>query len=342
MREMLKIIDVTQFRVTVAIVAFGTLFWCVPANADLGTLFWCVPANADLDLGKLGSGATAEDDAHRLFGVSTARDTDAVAVWGGKFVWVSPDGSTDWRRIEVDSDIEEAAMSRDGVLHVAAGRRIGIEHAGELTWSEEEGDAIRDGWRALVESRRASKALQNPSKLPAFAGELGDLSIDDEGLAQKLEGDSCPCEGGGQIRELGRAGNMKRDTKWPDDDCKQGSGVGVRGWSYLLPECRGDSPPPELMARGPDGVEHPVRVAAGACNNQPTLIASNGREVVGMIGRELWRLDGARAQVIGRALKGATGLAIGKKGRPWAIRGAELWRWNGTAWDKIELVEDDC
>jgi hypothetical protein len=329
MREMLKIIGVTQFRVTVVIVAFGTLFLCVPANADL-------------DLGKLGSGAATEDDSHRLFGVSAARDTDAVAVWGNKFVWVSPDGDDDWRRIEVDSDIEEAALSRDGVLHVAAGRRIGIEHAGDLTWSDEEGDDLRDGWRALVESRRASKALQDPSKLPTFAGELGEILIDDDGLAQKLEGDSCPCEGGGQIRELGRPGKMKRDDKWPDDDCKQGSGVGVRGWSYLLPECRGDSPPPELMARGPDGLEHTVRLAAGACNNAPTLTASNGREVVGMIGRELWRLDGPRAQVIGRALKGATGLALGKKGRIWAIRGAELWRWNGSAWEQIELTEDDC
>lgn len=215
-------------------------------------------------------------------------------------------------------------------------------HDGALAWSESGDAPVGDGWRALVESRRASSLLSDPARLPAFAAERGDVSIDDDGLAQKLEGDSCPCEGGGQIRELGRPGHLRRDEQWPDDDCKRGSGVGVHGYSYLVIECSADAPSPELMARGPDGREHLVRRVRNACeDDRPTFIATDGKRVFGVVGRELLRIEDTRATPIGRAPTGVIAMAVGRKGI-FVVRGNRLWRFGSDGWTPVELVEDGC
>jgi hypothetical protein len=329
MREILEIINVTQIRVTVGFVA-------------LATLLPCSAAHADLNLGGL-AGGTGDGDGDPLIGVSAARDAPAVAAWSRKSVWLSRDGA-DWIRIDAERDLDEVAVSRDGVLHLAAGGRIAVERDGELVWSGSGDGVMSDGWRALVESRRASPSLREPDQLPAFARELGDISIDDEGGAQKLEGDSCPCEGGGQIRELGHVGKMRIDKHWPDDDCKIGSGVGVHGWSYLVPSCWSDAPVPELLARGPDGIERSVRRVPGACEEPRTiLLGSDGKRVFGVVGRELLRIEDARATVVGRALPGAEALAVGRAGI-FVIRGRALWRWSQKLenWTRVELPEDGC
>jgi hypothetical protein len=250
-------------------------------------------ARGDLDTGKLSpdGAATAEE----LRGLAVARDRPSVAmVWSEHALWLTRDGGARWSRQEL---IGTPALTRDGRLVI-----------GPADGS--------DGWRARVAASTADlgPALSNDD-------EWGDIVVED-GHSQRLWGDPCPCEGGGQERFV----DGKRDEKFNDDYCPLGYGAGARGWAYWMPECHG---PPAIVARGPRG-EEVVRDLDGECRTgESFVVGSDGRDSYAL-GRVLWKLDGAHIRRVGAALEGAQQIAVAGD-FVWALRGRSVWRWSARS-----------
>jgi hypothetical protein len=248
-----------------------------------------LPARGDLDTGRLGKadGPPAEE----LRGLMVARDRPAVAiVWSEHRVWLTRNWGVSW---SVQELVGAPALTRDGRLVIGP-------------------DDGSDHWRARVAAATADvgPALSNDD-------EWGDIVIED-GHSQRLWGDPCPCEGGGQERFV----DGKRDEKFNDDYCPHGYGVGARGWAYWEPECHG---PSTIVARGPRG-EEVVHDLGGECRVDTNfLVATDGHETYAL-GRALWKLDGPRIKKIGASLVGATQLAASGD-TLWAVRNGAVWCW---------------
>lgn len=249
-------------------------------------------ARGDLDTGRLG---TPNASAVELRGIMVARDRPSIAiVWSENQVFITRDAGARWTAQEL---LGAPALTRDGRLV------IGPTDAS-------------DGWRARVAAATADVG-------PALANddEWGEVVVED-GHSQRLWGDPCPCEGGGQSRFV----DGKRDEKFNDDYCPLGYGAGARGWTYWMPECHG---PPAIVARGPRGDET-VHDLGGECRVGETfVVGTDGRDTFAL-GRALWKLDGPRVRKVGAPLDGVSQIAVAGD-VIYALRGGAIWRWSARA-----------
>jgi hypothetical protein len=319
----------------------------------LAALFACASfAVADVSSPPAPAAPSGEDE---LAGVSAARvSRGTLAVWSQRHAWLSrDDGGTFTEVLAGAAPIGAAVVAADGSFYVARGRRVGVLRPdGTSEWSQVGAEpnlmfANRDtvGFiDSAVEARKLRLSSDGgrswrPHTLPyRDYGTIAAAHLDDDGALQLAIdvpcGDICGCDH--LDRHLGHLADERwLQLSWDDEEDRyphdETWDLGRNGRAYVGRADTGDQM--RFLAFGPDGKS----TSLGRLAERASLrVADNGRATFAQSGRVLYRLDGARAPIVDRAVPdGILRLAVDSQGRALALSSSRLYRLEDGRWEPL-------